>query len=43
MSGRNHFGAAQTFPGDYFALPTNMGGHSRTVFAVVPEVRLNVG
>jgi len=39
----NHFGAAQTFPGGYFALPTNMGGHSRTVFAVVPEVRLNAG
>lgn len=39
----NNFGAAQTYPGGYFALPSNMGGHSRTVFAVVPEVRLNVG
>jgi hypothetical protein len=39
----NHFGNAQTFPGGYFALPTNMGGHSRTVFAVVPELRLGVG
>jgi len=39
----NGFGAAQTFPGGYFALPSNIGGHSRTVFAVVPEVRLNLG
>ena len=39
----NHFGNAQTFPGGYFALPTNMGGHSRTVFAVVPELRLDMG
>lgn len=39
----NNFGAAQTFPGGYFALPSNIGGHSRTVFAVVPEVGLNVG
>ncbi|MEO8305662.1 MAG: BBP7 family outer membrane beta-barrel protein [Betaproteobacteria bacterium] len=39
----NHFGPIQTYPGGYFALPTNIGGHTRTVFAVVPEVRLNAG
>lgn len=42
----NDFGASganQTFPGGYFALPTNIGNYSRTVFAVVPEVQLNVG
>jgi Putative beta barrel porin-7 (BBP7) len=36
-------GATQSFAGGYFALPTNIGNHSRTVFAVVPEVQLNVG
>jgi hypothetical protein len=35
--------ATQTFPGGYFALPTNIGDHSRTVFAVVPEVKFNLG
>ena len=29
--------------GGYFAQPTNIGSHTRTVFAVVPEVGLNVG
>ncbi|MEO7063186.1 MAG: BBP7 family outer membrane beta-barrel protein [Dokdonella sp.] len=37
------FGPAQTFPGGYFALPTNMGQHARTAFSVVPEVALNLG
>jgi hypothetical protein len=37
------FGPTQTFPGGYFALPTSIGGYTRTVFAVVPEVALNVG
>ncbi|MCC6196020.1 MAG: BBP7 family outer membrane beta-barrel protein [Burkholderiales bacterium] len=36
-------GVTQTFPGGYFALPTNIGSRSRTVFAAVPELRLNVG
>jgi hypothetical protein len=36
-------GATQTFPGGYFALPTNIGDHSRTQFSVVPELSLNVG
>ena len=39
----NNYGAAQIFPGGYFALPTNSGDHSRSTFAVVPEVGLNVG
>ncbi|HEY2815690.1 MAG TPA: BBP7 family outer membrane beta-barrel protein [Casimicrobiaceae bacterium] len=39
----NDYGATKTYPGGYFALPTNIGGHSRSVFAVVPEVRLDVG
>ena len=38
-----NFGPTQTFPGGYFALPTNSGNHSRTVFAVVPEVGLTLG
>ena len=33
----------QTFTGGYFALRTNIGDHSRTVFAVVPEIKLNLG
>jgi Putative beta barrel porin-7 (BBP7) len=37
------FGATEKFPGGYFALPTNSGRHTRTVFAVVPEAGLNVG
>jgi len=36
-------GATQQFAGGYFALPTSSGTHSRTVFAAVPELRLNVG
>jgi hypothetical protein len=37
------FGATQTFSGGYYALPTNIGNHSRTAFAVVPEVGLTLG
>jgi hypothetical protein len=36
-------GAPQTFPGGYFAQPTNIGDHRRAVFAVVPEAGLTVG
>jgi Putative beta barrel porin-7 (BBP7) len=39
----NGFGSPQRFPGGYFAQPTNMGNHTRTAFAVVPEIGLNVG
>ena len=39
----SNFGPTQTFPGGYFALPTNIGSHKRTVFAVVPEVGLTLG
>lgn len=38
-----NFGPTVTYPGAYFALPTNMGSYSRTAFAVVPEVALNAG
>jgi hypothetical protein len=37
------FGAVQQFPGGIYALPTNMGSHKRDVFAVIPELTLNVG
>jgi len=36
-------GATQTFPGGYFALPTNIGSHSQSEFAVIPEVQLSLG
>jgi len=39
----NNFGAPQTFRGGYFALPTNIGNHTRSVFAVVPEAGLTLG
>jgi hypothetical protein len=39
----NNFGAVQSFPGGYFALPTNIRHHYKTEFAVVPEVGFNVG
>ncbi len=39
----NGFGAPQKFPGGYFAQPTNIGNHSRTAVAVVPELGLNAG
>lgn len=32
-----------TFPGGYFALPTNIGSREKTKFAYIPEVNLNVG
>ena len=38
-----NYGPTQTFSGGYFALPTNIGSYSRTVFSVVPEVGLNIG
>jgi len=37
------YGPTQTFPGGYWALPSNIGEHSRTVFGVVPEAGLNIG
>ena len=33
----------QIFPGGYFALPTNIGDHSRNAFSVVPEIAFNLG
>lgn len=38
-----NFGATQRFPGGYFALPSNIGSYTRTVFAVVPEGELGFG
>jgi hypothetical protein len=38
-----NFGPTQTFSGGYFALPSNIGSYSRTVFAVIPEIGLNLG
>lgn len=37
------FGAPETFLGGYFALPSNIGKHKRTQFAVMPEVNVNIG
>jgi len=36
-------GTTQSFPGGYFALPSNIGNYSRSTFAVVPEVAFNIG
>ncbi|HXJ81812.1 MAG TPA: BBP7 family outer membrane beta-barrel protein [Candidatus Methylomirabilis sp.] len=38
-----NFGSPQIYQGGYFALPSNIGNHTRTVFAVLPEVGVNVG
>lgn len=38
-----NYGPVQTFPGGYFALPTNSGEHSRNSFAVLPEIAFNIG
>ena len=37
------YGPAQVYPGGYFALPTNIGDHSRNTFAVLPEIAFNLG
>jgi len=37
------FGEPHTFPGGYFAQPTNIGEHARDVFAVLPEGRVTLG
>jgi hypothetical protein len=39
----NAAGVTQTFPAGYFALPTNTGRFSRTRFATIPEVKINLG
>ena len=39
----NRLGPPQTFAGGYFALPSNIGERTRTVFAVVPEAGLTLG
>jgi hypothetical protein len=37
------YGAARTYTGGWFALGSNIGDYSRTRFAVMPELALNVG
>ncbi|MBI3407081.1 MAG: BBP7 family outer membrane beta-barrel protein [Planctomycetes bacterium] len=39
----NDFGPLQTFPGGYFAQPTNIGRHFAQTFCVVPEFTFNLG
>lgn len=39
----NGFGVVQTFPGGYFAQPTNIGSYHRSRFTLVPEFTFNVG
>jgi len=39
----NGFGTTQTFAGGYFALPSNIGQHTKTRFSVLPEVNVNLG
>lgn len=38
-----NFTIVQHFEGGFFALPSNIGHHKRTRFAVVPEVNVNFG
>lgn len=37
------FGTALTYPGGYFALPTNIGNHKHTRFSVIPEANADIG
>lgn len=39
----NGLGEPITYSGGYFALPSNIGRHKRTCFAVLPEVNVNIG
>lgn len=36
-------GVPFTFPGGYFALPSNIGSHTKTKFSWIPEINLNAG
>lgn len=36
-------GSVETFVGGFFALPTNIGHHKKTRFAVIPELNINFG
>jgi len=36
-------GTVETFPGGFFAQPTNIGSHSRNSFCAVPEVDFKIG
>lgn len=39
----NNFGEPQTFPSGYLVQSTNSGSHSKTQFAVIPELDINLG
>lgn len=39
----NIYGDVETYSGGYFALPTNIGKHSRTKFAAIPEFNFDIG
>lgn len=39
----NNFGTSQEFTGGYLTMPSNIGHHKQTRFAVLPEINLNVG
>lgn len=36
-------GTAEIFPGGYLAFPTNQGKHTKTMFAIMPEVDVSLG
>jgi hypothetical protein len=38
-----NYTTVQSYPGGYFALPSNIGSYSHTAFSVVPELALAVG
>ena len=38
-----NYTSTQTYSGGYFALPSNIGNYSRTVFSVVPEIAFTLG
>jgi len=38
-----NYGPTQVFPGGYFALASNIGRHSRTTFAAIPEAGVTLG
>ena len=39
----NGFGSPITYPGGYFALPTNIGHYKKTKFSAIPEAEINFG
>lgn len=39
----DNFGVVIEYPGGYFALPTNMGRHTKTRFTAIPELNFDIG